>query len=332
MKKSLLPLAPRQRHALSAGAFRTPSSPLVVSRLGFLNLIAPASSSSSLRSLSAQQNPNQMRHFHSAIPPLRADIFEQASAQVEESIEKSKRELKQEQQKLAKQERKRLQREQEAESKSARVKRENLPAGRKKLKPLLDQIRGLAYSEAVLQLQFSPLKIAKSVLSTVEAARLKAEKRFGLNPDRLVLDEIFLTKGPLGHKKLDIKGRMRRGIIQQQTSHLTVNLKEVPYQPGERKLGRWARGVNKLERLSWRKRLEAAAQALNKSPLYLTVREVRQWEKDQGMELPVLRKYRYLEDASSSAEKEESKKKKQSIVSGDDILWRDPFLSAHSRR
>jgi ribosomal protein L22 len=63
----------------------------------------------------------------------------------------------------------------------------NLPASMKRIDHLLRQIRRLSYREAVIQLKFSEKRIAPKVIETIERARQKAELKFGLDPERLVL-------------------------------------------------------------------------------------------------------------------------------------------------
>jgi len=58
-------------------------------------------------------------------------------------------------------------------------------------------------------------------------------------------------------------------------------MKEIPYVEGERKLGKFARGTNKMRRMDWHKRVDTASKALNVHPLFITTRQVKRYEYDQ---------------------------------------------------
>jgi len=158
--------------------------------------------------------------------------------------------------------------------------KKNLPISRKNLNPLLLQIRGLNYREALVQLTFCGKRIAPKVISVIERCRMKADKE-NLNPDRLVGSELYLTKGQFGPKKMEFKAKGRIGIRRRQYCHLFVGLKEVPAVEGEKQLGKFARGVNKERRIQWRARQMEAAKALKIHPLFITSRQVLRWEYEQ---------------------------------------------------
>jgi ribosomal protein L22 len=63
----------------------------------------------------------------------------------------------------------------------------NLPASMKRIDHLLRQIRRLSYREAMIQLKFCQKRIGPRVIETIEKARHKAELKYGLDPERLVL-------------------------------------------------------------------------------------------------------------------------------------------------
>jgi len=63
----------------------------------------------------------------------------------------------------------------------------NLPASLKRVDHLLRQIRRLNYREAVIQLRFSQKRIAHKLIEAIEKARYRAEVKYGLNPERLLL-------------------------------------------------------------------------------------------------------------------------------------------------
>jgi hypothetical protein len=69
----------------------------------------------------------------------------------------------------------------------AKAESKNLPASMKRIDHLLRQIRRLSYKEAITQLKFSQKRVAPKVIETIEKARQKAELKFGLDPERLIL-------------------------------------------------------------------------------------------------------------------------------------------------
>lgn len=116
-------------------------------------------------------------------------------------------------------------------------------------------IRRLSFHEAVRQLKFSPKKVGRTaVLQTVMSARYNAENTLGLNIDRciigildsfepfveFVLDEAVVGRGEI-LKRIRYRGKGGMGIMQRRYSRLLIILKEVPYVPGERRLGKYGR-------------------------------------------------------------------------------------------
>lgn len=56
-----------------------------------------------------------------------------------------------------------------------------------KLAMLCNQVRGLSYTEAIAQMQFSKKALAWHVKRVLDSARYNAENTFNLNPDRLLV-------------------------------------------------------------------------------------------------------------------------------------------------
>jgi large subunit ribosomal protein L22 len=63
----------------------------------------------------------------------------------------------------------------------------NQPVSPRKVRLVLDQIRGLPVQQAVLVLEYLPQPSAKIVLKTVKSAAANAENNYNLNPDRLLV-------------------------------------------------------------------------------------------------------------------------------------------------
>jgi large subunit ribosomal protein L22 len=63
----------------------------------------------------------------------------------------------------------------------------NQPISPRKVRLVLDQIRGLPVAQAVLVLEYLPQPSAKIVLKAVKSAAANAENNYNLNPDRLLV-------------------------------------------------------------------------------------------------------------------------------------------------
>jgi large subunit ribosomal protein L22 len=95
----------------------------------------------------------------------------------------------------------------------------------RKLQLLADQIgSGKPLDYAILQMQFSEKRAAKRVKSTLAVARDHAIAK-GLDPARLVVAEAWVGKGRT-HKRRDIKGRGRTGMLTKFEAKLSVVLRE----------------------------------------------------------------------------------------------------------
>jgi len=167
--------------------------------------------------------------------------------------------------------------EKEVKITTSKVVSKNLQCSMKRVDLLLRQIRRLSYKEAIMQLKFCRRKIGPKIIQTIERARHKAEARYGLDPERLLLDEIFATKGQYGASRMDYKAKGRFGIMRRKRHHLTVILKEVPDE-GQKFIGKWARGVNKETRKAYELKRDRVAAEMGVPPLVVTTKQVELWD------------------------------------------------------
>ncbi len=94
-----------------------------------------------------------------------------------------------------------------------------------KLRLVCDQVRGLGAKQAVTVLNFMPKKGAAFVKKTLESAIANAENNFDLNPDDLVVQQIWADEGPrLKRVKAGARGRYKPRV--RRLSHLTIVLAE----------------------------------------------------------------------------------------------------------
>src|SRR5690606_1477563 len=83
--------------------------------------------------------------------------------------------------------------------------------------------------------------------------------------------------GQYGQPRIDWKAKGRVGIMRQKHCHLTVGLKEVELQPGQKFIGKWARKWNTEATAEFRRNLAEAAQMRQRNPHYITQAQVKNW-------------------------------------------------------
>ena len=93
----------------------------------------------------------------------------------------------------------------------------------RKLQMIANQISGQPIDYAILQMQFSPKRAAKRVLSTLALARDHAAAK-GMEVPRLIVSEAWVGKG-IYLTRTDIKGRARMGRKHHPQARLSVVLR-----------------------------------------------------------------------------------------------------------
>ncbi|MDR0841365.1 MAG: 50S ribosomal protein L22 [Christensenellaceae bacterium] len=93
----------------------------------------------------------------------------------------------------------------------------------RKIKIVIDLIRGKSVREAQGILQFTPKAASEPVLKLLNSAIANAENNLGLSADTLYVAEVFANQGPtLKRFRPRAKGSASR--IRKRTSHITVIL------------------------------------------------------------------------------------------------------------
>lgn len=95
----------------------------------------------------------------------------------------------------------------------------------RKMRLVVDMVRGRDVAEALALLKFTPNKSAVEVGRTIKAARNDAENVHDLDPDALYIKRIFADDGPT-FKRWRARARGRVNQRLKRTSHLTVVLEE----------------------------------------------------------------------------------------------------------
>jgi large subunit ribosomal protein L22 len=94
-----------------------------------------------------------------------------------------------------------------------------------KLNLVAQSIRGQKIKQAIDQLTFSRKRIAGQVLKVLNSAIANAENNFGLDIDKLIVDEAFVGKS-IVMKRMRPRARGRAARILKPFSKLTIIVKE----------------------------------------------------------------------------------------------------------
>ncbi|KAK3002967.1 hypothetical protein RJ639_019030 [Escallonia herrerae] len=96
----------------------------------------------------------------------------------------------------------------------------------KKVNLVAALVRGMCVEDALLQLQVTVKRAAKTVYQVIHSARANATHNYGLNPDRLLVAEAFLGKGYF-KKRVAYHSKGRHGIKVRPECRLTVVVREI---------------------------------------------------------------------------------------------------------
>ncbi|CAL9043340.1 uncharacterized protein LOC135648909 [Musa acuminata AAA Group] len=95
----------------------------------------------------------------------------------------------------------------------------------KKVNLVAKLVRGMRVEDALLQLQVTVKRAAKTVYQVIHSARANAAHNHGLDPDRLLVDEAFVGKG-VHLKRISYHAKGRSGIMVRPKCRLTVVVRE----------------------------------------------------------------------------------------------------------
>jgi large subunit ribosomal protein L22 len=101
-----------------------------------------------------------------------------------------------------------------------------VPMSPRKVRLVIDQVRGLAVDDALAILKFTPKAAAKPVAKVIASAAANAEENYGLSREDLYVSQIFADVGPT-HKRWKAGARGRVKPILKRSSHITVVLEEM---------------------------------------------------------------------------------------------------------
>ena len=95
----------------------------------------------------------------------------------------------------------------------------------RKLRPVVDVVRGMKVEEALAMLQFLPSPSARTVAKVVSSAASNAENNFEMTPADLRIVQIFVDEGRT-MKRFRAGPRGRFKPILKRSSHITVVVRE----------------------------------------------------------------------------------------------------------
>ena len=95
----------------------------------------------------------------------------------------------------------------------------------RKLRPIVDMVRGKKVDDALAVLRFTPSPSARTVAKVVKSAAANAENTYEMTPDDLVITQIFVDESRT-MKRFRAGPRGRVKPILKRSSHITVVVKE----------------------------------------------------------------------------------------------------------
>ncbi len=100
-----------------------------------------------------------------------------------------------------------------------------VPLSPRKVRLVIDQVRGLGVDEALALLKFLPMAAAEPVSKVVASAASNAEENLGLARSEMFVKEIRADEGPRRQwRRFGARGRFKP--ILRRTAHITVVLSE----------------------------------------------------------------------------------------------------------
>jgi len=95
----------------------------------------------------------------------------------------------------------------------------------RKMRLVIDVVRGKDVNEALAILRFMPNKSANEIYKTLRSAQATADHNYDMDPDDLYIKAIYADDGPT-YKRWKARARGRVNEILKRTAHLTVVVAE----------------------------------------------------------------------------------------------------------
>lgn len=101
----------------------------------------------------------------------------------------------------------------------------NIRVSPRKIRRVIDLIRGKDYGEAVSILNFTPTPAAEPIRKVLQSAAANAENNLSLDSDRLFVKTCFVDAG-MSFKRMHPTTMGRARIIKRRSSHITIHVAE----------------------------------------------------------------------------------------------------------
>ena len=95
----------------------------------------------------------------------------------------------------------------------------------RKVRPLVNMVRGKSVDEALTILRFAPTPTARAVAKTIKSAAANAENNFQMSPADLKIVKVFADEART-LKRFRPRARGRVNTILKRSSHITVVVSE----------------------------------------------------------------------------------------------------------
>lgn len=95
----------------------------------------------------------------------------------------------------------------------------------RKVKLVLDEVRGLPVQKAIDLLAFAKKSSAIDISKLLKSAVANADRKGGIDVDNLIVKQIWVCQGPILRRSL-ARARGSASRINKKTSHITVVLEE----------------------------------------------------------------------------------------------------------
>ena len=95
----------------------------------------------------------------------------------------------------------------------------------RKVRQVVDLIRGKGIEEALAILTFTPNRASVSITKVVKSAAANAEHNYELDKDNLFISSAYVDPGPTG-KRWKPRAMGRADRVMKRTSHITVVVQE----------------------------------------------------------------------------------------------------------
>jgi len=95
----------------------------------------------------------------------------------------------------------------------------------KRLRPVVDAVRGKGVEDSLNRLRFLPGPAAARVAKVLQSAAANAQNNLGLNPNRLKVVQAYVDGGAM-IERVRAKARGRAGQVLRHSSHITIEVDE----------------------------------------------------------------------------------------------------------